>query len=319
MKLRAHAAQKHHKHSSASEGSKAQNVSDDSWSEESNCRTSRSDASIQFETLNAVSDTGSSVTHADGSGASSSHASCHQTSLVRAVPSALKHTQFDSWEPFHEYLVKYMAQSYQINACVRLVHGGIEDPVFAVFVTRTTLEHNQAVGRVNYEQHASVRTSLTLQTDLQVSSSTKTLVANLVSEHACNLSFEQYDFVVSVRAKYLHYESSPGFVFVQNKGAEDDESFDGPNVKRNQTLQHKYITPAPQNDSVTELSVLSDIHDDADPSHNSVVSVDTLPIPSVIDPVYMPSLSNDGLTLTCTDVMVDQPTEVDNQPAEVGD
>ncbi|GMF46580.1 unnamed protein product [Phytophthora fragariaefolia] len=57
------------------------------------------------------------------------------------------------------------------------------------------------------------------------------VVANVVSEHACNLIFEQYDFVVSGRAKYLHYESVPGIFFVQNKGADDDKSFDEPNVE----------------------------------------------------------------------------------------
>ncbi|GMF48298.1 unnamed protein product [Phytophthora fragariaefolia] len=159
--LRAHAAQKRRKHSPTSEGSEVQNVSDDSWSEESNCRTGRSDASIQFETFSTVSDTRSSVTHAGGSGSSSSHASGHQASLVRAVAPTLE--QFDSWESFHGYLVKYMAQSYQINACVPLVHGGVEDLIFAVFVTGTTLEHNHALGRVNYEQYAFVRTSLNPQ------------------------------------------------------------------------------------------------------------------------------------------------------------
>ncbi|GMF59826.1 unnamed protein product [Phytophthora fragariaefolia] len=276
------------------------------------------------------------------------------------------------------------------------------------------------------------------------------VVANVVSEHACNLIFEEYDFVVSGRAKYLHYESVPGIVFVQNKGADDDKSFDEPNVEYAVTkykwecscffmvtrllpcrhvfylrkaldmelviptycqafvlipipgksvdvrkvvqmtgqpwnANRKYreahvvarmisdtmsgmgmphyraVFPAqehvallfkhgdiekiknlaeddahpealvysqtesnpptqtlhadPANDSVTELSISSDIHDDADPGHN--IPVDTLPIPGVTDPVYMPSPSNDGLTLTSTDDMGDQPTEVSNQPTEV--
>ncbi|GMF46579.1 unnamed protein product [Phytophthora fragariaefolia] len=188
MELRAHAAQKHRKHSSASEGSESLDVSDDSWSEESNCRTSRSDASIQFETLSTVSDTGSSVTPADGSGGSSSHASSHQASLVRAVTPALEQTQFDSWESFHEYLVKYMAQSYQINACVRLIPGGVEDPVFAVFVTGTTLEHNHALGRVKYAQYASVRTSLTPQVaeevnELRKAGAKKKSIHDYILEH----------------------------------------------------------------------------------------------------------------------------------------
>ncbi|GMF59824.1 unnamed protein product [Phytophthora fragariaefolia] len=163
MEVRAHATQKRRKHSSTSEGSDYQDVSDDSWPEGSNCWMSRSDASIQFETLSTVSNTGSSVTHVDGSGGSLSHASGHPASLVRAVAPALEQTQFDSWESFHEYLVKYVAQSYQINASARLVHGGVEDPGFAVFITDTTLEHNHTRGSVNYEQYASVRTSLTLQ------------------------------------------------------------------------------------------------------------------------------------------------------------
>ncbi|GMF63910.1 unnamed protein product [Phytophthora fragariaefolia] len=99
------------------------------------------------------------------------------------------------------------------------------------------------------------------------------------------------------------------------------------NRKRNQTLQHKHFTPTdPANDSVTEFSISSDIYDAVDPDHNNLVPVDTLPIPGVIDPVYMTPPSNDGLTLTSTDDMGDQPTEVgdqstevDKQPAVVGD
>ncbi|GMF38421.1 unnamed protein product [Phytophthora fragariaefolia] len=48
------------------------------------------------------------------------------------------------------------------------------------------------------------------------------LVANLVSEHACELIFEQYSYTLSDREKYSFYEAVPGIYFVKNKSEEDD-------------------------------------------------------------------------------------------------
>ncbi|ETL94916.1 hypothetical protein L917_07208 [Phytophthora nicotianae] len=48
----------------------------------------------------------------------------------------------------------------QINACVRVVKGSADDPIFSLCVTVAKLQHNHPRTRQNYEQYASVRTEL---------------------------------------------------------------------------------------------------------------------------------------------------------------
>ena len=43
------------------------------------------------------------------------------------------------------------------------------------------------------------------------------LVANLVSEHACELMSEQYTYALNGRAQYAFYEPVPGIIFIKNE------------------------------------------------------------------------------------------------------
>ncbi|GMF21149.1 unnamed protein product [Phytophthora fragariaefolia] len=63
------------------------------------------------------------------------------------------------------------------------------------------------------------------------------LVANLVSEHAFELIFEQYSYTLSNRANYSFYEAVTGIDFVKNKSEEDD-ALDKPSVEYSVTKQN---------------------------------------------------------------------------------
>ncbi|GMF26389.1 unnamed protein product [Phytophthora fragariaefolia] len=56
------------------------------------------------------------------------------------------------------------------------------------------------------------------------------LVANLVTEHACELIFEQYSYALSNRANYSFYEAIPGIYSAKNESEEDD-AHDEPSIE----------------------------------------------------------------------------------------
>ncbi|GMF45298.1 unnamed protein product [Phytophthora fragariaefolia] len=56
------------------------------------------------------------------------------------------------------------------------------------------------------------------------------LLANLVSQHACELIFEQYTYIKSEKGQYEFYEEIPGIIFIKNI-SEEDESLDEPKAE----------------------------------------------------------------------------------------